>query len=272
MAFASTTYTATAGQTAFVLPFDYVRGVYLEVFIDDVETAAWTVNGSTVTYSGTALTDGQLVKITRTTPIADDEQAVDFTSGAILTESDVETSRQQLLHGLQELTDRVEEAEGDIAGKPRGVTRATAGALTGNSDAAWFESTANRVALGSPTWEADNSTASTQWAITGGKLRLTLGTWRIRVTAEVERAFVAGAASNIDIRVVDDVTGSGVTTYFTSPSVPLAAAVDSRVSYSEVFELTLATQTDLNLLVRDDLAGGFSALLPGTNLEIERVS
>ena len=69
MAFASTTYTATAGQTAFVLPFDYVRGVYLSVFIDDVETAAWTVNGSTVTYSGTALTDGQLVKITRTIPI-----------------------------------------------------------------------------------------------------------------------------------------------------------------------------------------------------------
>jgi len=272
MTFASTSYVATAGQTEFVLPFEFVRGTFLTVLVDDVSTAAFTVSSGVVTYTGTALTAGQIVKIERSTPLTDDDQVIDFTSGAILTESDVETSRQQLLHICQELSDRLDTTDDSISGKPRGLTRVATGAIQGNVDATWFETTGPRRTLETPTWEADNATADTQWSIASGKLRLTLGTWRLRVRIAADRAFVAGSDSDIEVRMVDDVTGSGVTTYFASPSLSMRLAVGSRVYHEEVFELTLATQTDLNLLIRDTIAGSFCTLLAGSHIEVERVS
>jgi hypothetical protein len=82
-------YTATAGQTDFNFSFPYLENDHVEVFIDGVESTAFTISLSpTRVVLDTAATGGETVRVRRSSDPTED--LVDFVNGSILTESDLD--------------------------------------------------------------------------------------------------------------------------------------------------------------------------------------
>lgn len=82
-------YTATAGQTDFNFSFPYLENDHVEVFIDGVESTAFTISLSpTRIVLDTAATGGETIRVRRSSDPTED--LVDFVNGSILTESDLD--------------------------------------------------------------------------------------------------------------------------------------------------------------------------------------
>ena len=105
-------YSATAGQTAFVIPFLYLETSHVKVSINGVEHTneadepLYTVNTGTNSVdldSGATL--GESVKVYRETPGRSETAKVllvDFQDGSVLTEADLDKATLQLLYLAQE--------------------------------------------------------------------------------------------------------------------------------------------------------------------------
>lgn len=109
-----TTYTATAGQTSFGIPFRYLLESFVKVTINGTVTTDFTITGSTVSdgvYDGgnvvlnSGATAGDTVAVYRDSGIDDTNRLVDFEAGARLLETDLDKSALQLLHLIQEVKD-----------------------------------------------------------------------------------------------------------------------------------------------------------------------
>lgn len=99
-------YTATAGQTDFVVPFPHINRTHVKVAVNGslVDVLAWP-NASTVRISNAAGAN-DFVEVYRDTPI--DEQLVSFNDGNILTAEDLNIAVQQTLYRQQELNAKYE--------------------------------------------------------------------------------------------------------------------------------------------------------------------
>jgi len=118
MAYANVTYTYT-GSLAFAVPFEFLKNthLYAKVDIDGVGVfvvdAGFTIagDGNSVTFADSVtggaawISSTTLVNIYRTTPIADADRIVDFQSGSVLTEADLDNSALQTLYATQESAD-----------------------------------------------------------------------------------------------------------------------------------------------------------------------
>jgi len=102
MAFSYIEYTANGSTTTFSIPFAYTAQADVAVFVNGVSTSFTFASSSTITLS-TAPASGVVVRIARTTPIT--TRAVDFSNGAILTESDLDNSNIQVFQAAQEAID-----------------------------------------------------------------------------------------------------------------------------------------------------------------------
>ena len=104
-----------AGGNTFNIPFDYIQQSEIAVYVEGVSTP-FTFTSSNVIDITPAPTNGALVRIERTTNLS--ERAVDFASGAVLTEEDLDTSNIQVFHAAQEALDKVEQTmRVDVDGK-----------------------------------------------------------------------------------------------------------------------------------------------------------
>jgi hypothetical protein len=99
-------YSATAAQTDFTIPFDYINENDVNVSLNSVvltKPAQWDyVNDSTVRLA-TACQAGDVVIIQRRTE--DTNRLVDFQTGAVLTESDLDLAHKQTFYLIQEMRD-----------------------------------------------------------------------------------------------------------------------------------------------------------------------
>ena len=102
MAFSYIEYTANGSTTTFSIPFAYTAQADVAVFVNGVSTSFTFASSSTITLS-TAPASGIVVRIARTTSLT--TRAVDFSNGAILTESDLDNSNIQVFQAAQEATD-----------------------------------------------------------------------------------------------------------------------------------------------------------------------
>ena len=102
MAFSYIEYTANGSTTTFSIPFAYTAQADVAVFVNGVSTSFTFASSSTITLS-TAPANGVIVRIARTTVIT--SRAVDFSNGAILTESDLDNSNIQVFQAAQEAID-----------------------------------------------------------------------------------------------------------------------------------------------------------------------
>lgn len=128
MALSYIEHIATEGQTNFSIAFPYLERGHIHVYLDAVETTAFTFNNATTIQLTTGAAAATVVKLSRSTPI--DEPLVDFSNGANLGEADLDSGVLQNLFSLQEWY------EADAAVTPAGHT------LDSHIDALPGESTA----------------------------------------------------------------------------------------------------------------------------------
>lgn len=107
MAYSYIEYTADGATTTFAIPFSYTNESDLTVYVGGVDTSFSFLSSSTVSVSPAPAQDA-VVRIARKTPI--DSREVDFSNGAILTESDLDRSNIQVFQAAQEAIDTAGEA------------------------------------------------------------------------------------------------------------------------------------------------------------------
>jgi len=95
-------YTGDGNTTGFSIPFSFLDPTHIKAFIDNVETTAFTISTSTLTFNS-APANLAVIKISRNTPI--NARLVDFTDGSVLTEADLDKSADQNFFIAQETAD-----------------------------------------------------------------------------------------------------------------------------------------------------------------------
>ena len=106
---ARVSYTGNGSTTQYSLPFSYIATTHIKAYLDNVETAAFSVSGSTLTFD-TAPSNSVAILIKRVTPT--DARLVDFQDGSVLTESDLDKSADQNFYVVQEQSDNVQSKMG----------------------------------------------------------------------------------------------------------------------------------------------------------------
>src|SRR5210317_607811 len=99
---AQVTYTGNGSTTQYSIPFEFIDSTHVKAFIDGVETSAFTISSSTLTFT-TAPANASTIRIERQTP--NNQRLIDFTDGSVLTEQDLDKSADQNFYIAQEITD-----------------------------------------------------------------------------------------------------------------------------------------------------------------------
>ena len=103
MAFSYQNYTGNGTTTQFSITFTYQNTSEISVTVDGVAETGLTFPSSSTVLLTTAPAIGTLVQVRRTTALA--SRAVDFASGSVLTEEDLDDSNIQVFHAAQEAID-----------------------------------------------------------------------------------------------------------------------------------------------------------------------
>ena len=104
MAFSYQNYTGDNTTTQFSIPFTYQNTAEISVTVDGVAETGLTFPSSSTVELTSAPATGTLVQVRRTTALA--SRAVDFASGSVLTEEDLDNSNIQTFHAAQEAVDK----------------------------------------------------------------------------------------------------------------------------------------------------------------------
>ena len=101
---ARVTYTGNGSTTGYAIPFSYIATSHIQAFIDNVQTTAFSVAGSTLTFNS-APANSAVITIKRVTPT--NARLVDFTDGSVLTEADLDKSADQNFYIAQEVSELI---------------------------------------------------------------------------------------------------------------------------------------------------------------------
>ena len=96
-------YTGDNVTTTFSIPFTFTANSEISVTVDAVAETGLTFPSASEVQLTSAPASGAVVQVRRTTDLA--ERAVDFASGSILTEEDLDNSNIQIFHSSQEAVD-----------------------------------------------------------------------------------------------------------------------------------------------------------------------
>lgn len=242
---AEITYTASAGQTNFTIPFDYMQTGDVKVSVDGSTTVTYTVNGTTLTISSPTLAGGESVRIYRQTPATLAGQRVNFQGGStVLTERVMDDFYKQLLFIMQERDDQVQRAEiesgnlptvgtneGDmlrfVSGAWSTIDPSTLSSLFGVELAKWDLATSIPI-LTTANWYEDvnsqrvvsNLQQSGSFATTNSTtaVQLEAGTYLLWVNNGIRDS--GGGSAQYDWRLTDAVNGPTQVTHFIGLSIP----------------------------------------------------
>jgi len=108
MALSYQNYTGDNATTQFSIPFTYQDTAEISVTVDGVAETGLTFPSSSTVQLTSAPATGTLVQVRRSTDLT--ARAVDFASGSVLTEEDLDDSAIQVFHAAQESADRSADA------------------------------------------------------------------------------------------------------------------------------------------------------------------
>ena len=108
MAFSYQNYTGNNATTTFSIPFTYTDTSEISVTVDGVAETGLTFPSSSEVTLTSAPASGTLVQVRRTTTLT--SRTVDFASGSVLTEEDLDNSNIQVFHAAQEAVDTAGDA------------------------------------------------------------------------------------------------------------------------------------------------------------------
>ena len=135
------TYNGNGSTTAFTFTFPYINTTDVKASIGGVATTAYTVSGSTLTFSSAPPAGTDNVKISRDTNNASIE--ANFQSGSALRAVDFNDNFTQLLYVTQESTDISDTATANAANSVTTSNAAVATANTASTNATTAVNTAN---------------------------------------------------------------------------------------------------------------------------------
>ena len=108
MALSYQNYTGDNATTQFSIPFTYQDTSEISVTVNGVAETGLTFPSSSTVLLTSAPATGTLVQVRRSTDLT--ARAVDFASGSVLTEEDLDDSNIQVYHAAQESIDRAEDS------------------------------------------------------------------------------------------------------------------------------------------------------------------
>ncbi len=108
MALSYQNYTGDSATTQFSIPFTYQDTAEISVTVDGVAETGLTFPSSSTVQLTSAPATNTLVQVRRTTDLT--ARAVDFASGSVLTEEDLDDSAIQVFHAAQESADLAADA------------------------------------------------------------------------------------------------------------------------------------------------------------------
>ena len=153
------TYNGNGSTTAFTFTFPYINTTDVKASIGGVATTAYTVSGSTLTFSSAPPAGTDNVKISRDTNNASIE--ANFQSGSALRAVDFNDNFTQLLYVTQESTDISDTATADAANSVTTANAAVATANTASTNATTAVNTANTASTNATTAVNTANTATT---------------------------------------------------------------------------------------------------------------
>ena len=180
-------YTANGSTTSFAIPFTYTVASEVAAFVNGVSTSFTFTSANTASISP-APANGLVVRFSRTTNLT--TRAVDFSNGAILTETDLDNSNIQVFQASQEAIDTANASIfKDADGKFNAQTRVIKN-------------------LADPVSAQDAVTKS--WAETGvsSQLALTVAAKTAAATSETNAASSATASANSATASASSATGA----------------------------------------------------------------
>jgi hypothetical protein len=104
MAFSYQNYTGDNATDTFAIPFDYTAQSEISVTVDGVAETGLTFPSAASVQLTSTPASGTLVQVRRTTDLT--ARSVDFASGSVLTEEDLDNSNIQTFHAAQEAVDK----------------------------------------------------------------------------------------------------------------------------------------------------------------------
>ena len=107
MAYSYQIYTASANQTDFAIPFNYIKEAHVKVYVNYVDTSFTFAPNKTTARLASAPGNGVRVEVRRITPL--DNVLVDYADGSTLTATDLDTSNLQHQYQAQEADDNIKQ-------------------------------------------------------------------------------------------------------------------------------------------------------------------
>jgi hypothetical protein len=108
MAYSYIEYVGDGSTDSFSIPFPYMDSAEVSVFVDGVEDTGATFLSSGLIQTSSTPATGTVVRVSRSTNIT--SRAVDFSSGSVLTEEDLDQSNIQVFYAAQEAIDTAGES------------------------------------------------------------------------------------------------------------------------------------------------------------------
>ena len=212
MSYSPFTATGDGSTTAYTIAFESIDTADIKARINNVATTAFSVSGSTVTFT-TAPPSGQSIKIFRDT----DNQTIqaDFQSGSALRAVDLNSNFTQLLFVTQESTDVADTATTDASAAVVTANAANATANTASSNATTAVNTANTASTNATTAvnTANAATTTANGAVTTANA----------ATATANTASTNASAAVSTSNTANTTAGNAVTTANTANTNSTAA-------------------------------------------------
>ena len=201
-------YTGDNTTTQFSIPFTYQAESEISVTVDGVAETGLTFPSSSTVQLTSAPATGTLVQVRRTTDLA--TRAVDFASGSVLTEEDLDNSSIQTFHAAQEAIDKTNDgmtlgsddkwdsqnkiikSVGTPTATTDAATKAYVDGVAGSASAAAASASA---AASSATAAATSATAASTSATNAGTSATTASTGATTATTQATAAAASAAAA-----------------------------------------------------------------------------